>query len=68
MKNITLDVKGMTCGHCKMTVNGALKDLEGISDVEVDLETGKVDVSYDENKVDKEKMKEAIEEKGYDVA
>ncbi|WP_099157154.1 copper chaperone CopZ [Virgibacillus ndiopensis] len=67
MKNVTLDVKGMTCGHCKMAVNGALTDLEGISNVEVNLETGKVEVNYDEGKVDKEKMKEAIEDQGYDV-
>lgn len=68
MKSLTLDVKGMTCGHCKMSVNGALTDLDGVSDVEINLETGKVEVVYDENKVDTEKMKEAIEDQGYDVA
>lgn len=68
MKNITLDVKGMTCGHCKMNVNGALEELEGVDSVDVNLETGKVDVSFDESKVNKAKVKEAIEEKGYDVA
>lgn len=68
MKNLTLDVKGMTCGHCQSAVNGALKELEGIENVEVNLETGKVDVSYDESKVDQAKMKEAIEEQGYDIA
>ncbi|MDC3417310.1 copper chaperone CopZ [Aquibacillus salsiterrae] len=68
MKNISLDVKGMTCGHCKMAVNGALKDIDGIENVDVNLETGKVEVSYDEAKVDESKMKEAIEDQGYDVA
>ncbi|WP_407270693.1 copper chaperone CopZ [Radiobacillus sp. PE A8.2] len=63
-----LDVKGMTCGHCKMSVNGALTDLDGVSNVEVNLETGKVEVTYDENKVDTEKLKEAVEDQGYDVA
>ncbi|MRH43212.1 copper chaperone CopZ [Aquibacillus halophilus] len=68
MKTLTLNVKGMTCGHCKSAVNGALAELEGIDNVEVNLETGKVDVSFDETKVDETKMKEAIEEQGYDVA
>ncbi|RYM02142.1 copper chaperone CopZ [Sporolactobacillus sp. THM7-7] len=68
MTEKTLDVKGMSCGHCKMAVSGALKGLEGVSDVSVDLETGKVDVSYDASKVNIEQMKEAIEEQGYDVA
>lgn len=67
MAETTLDVKGMSCGHCKMAVSGALKGLNGVSDVTVDLETGKVDVSYDAEKVGLEQMKEAVEEQGYDV-
>ncbi|MCT2536098.1 copper chaperone CopZ [Aquibacillus koreensis] len=68
MKNITLEVKGMTCGHCKSAVNGALEELAGVERVEVNLETGKVEVGYDESKVDENKLKEAVEEQGYDVA
>ncbi|KAB8139123.1 copper chaperone CopZ [Gracilibacillus oryzae] len=68
MKSLTLDVKGMTCGHCKMSVNGALTDLDGVSNVEVNLETGKVEVTYNGNKVDTGKLKEAVEDQGYDVA
>jgi copper chaperone len=66
MKN-TLHVQGMTCGHCKMAVTNALSELEGVKHVEVHLEKGAVDVEYDETKVNVEKMKEAIEEQGYDV-
>lgn len=58
----------MTCGHCKMSVEGALNELEGVSNVEVDLATGKVTVTYDESKVTLEAMQEAVEEQGYDVA
>lgn len=68
MQTKTLDVKGMTCGHCKMSVEGALENLEGISTVEVDLNAGKVEVIYDESKVSFDKMKEAVEDQGYDVA
>ncbi len=68
MKNITLDVKGMTCGHCKSAVNGALEELEGVVKVEVNLETGKVEVNFDESKVDETKLKDVVEEQGYDVA
>ncbi|MGB6406309.1 MAG: copper chaperone CopZ [Planococcus donghaensis] len=67
MQTKTLDVKGMTCGHCKMSVEGALKGLEGVSAVEVDLNAGKVDVTYDESKVSTENMKEAVEDQGYKV-
>ncbi|WP_026908770.1 copper chaperone CopZ [Paucisalibacillus globulus] len=68
MQTLTLDVRGMTCGHCKMSVEGALNTLEGVSNVEVDLATGKVNVTYDESKVTLEKMQEAVEDQGYDVA
>lgn len=68
MQTITLDVKGMTCGHCKAAVNGALSDLDGVQKVDVNLETGKVNVEFDSSKVSLEQMKEAVEEQGYDVA
>ena len=67
MQTETLDVKGMTCGHCKMSVEGALNKLDGVSATEVNLEAGKVEVTFDESKVTVEAMKEAIEEQGYDV-
>ncbi|WP_156288489.1 copper chaperone CopZ [Oceanobacillus salinisoli] len=63
----TLDVRGMTCGHCKMSVEGALNEVDGVSSVEVNLETGKVEVTYDKSKVNLEQLHEAVEEQGYDV-
>ncbi|BDG35738.1 copper chaperone CopZ [Parageobacillus sp. VR-IP] len=63
----TLQVQGMTCNHCKMAVTNALQELEGVNRVEVHLEKGTVDVDYDETKVSLDKLKEAIEEQGYDV-
>ncbi|PWU67672.1 MULTISPECIES: copper chaperone CopZ [Gracilibacillus] len=63
----TLIVQGMTCGHCKMSVEGALKEIDGVSAAEVNLEAGSVDVTYDESKVNIDVMKEAIEEQGYDI-
>ncbi|KJE25755.1 copper chaperone CopZ [Geobacillus sp. G4] len=64
---ITLQVQGMTCGHCKAAVTNALQALDGVNRVEVHLQEGTVDVDYDETKVSVEKLKEAIEEQGYDV-
>ncbi|HLU21011.1 MAG TPA: copper chaperone CopZ [Bacillaceae bacterium] len=64
----TLNVQGMTCGHCKASVEGALKKLDGVTAAEVDLTAGNVAVTYDEAKVTVDAMKEAIEDQGYDVA
>jgi copper chaperone len=67
MTTATLTVKGMTCGHCEKAVKGALIELDGIGEVTVNLQAGKVDVAYDESKVKEDAMKEAIEDQGYDV-
>ncbi|GGK02042.1 copper chaperone CopZ [Lentibacillus kapialis] len=64
----TLNVQGMSCGHCKMSVEGALNELEGVSAAEVNLEAGKVGVTFDESKVNVDAMKEAVEDQGYDVS
>lgn len=63
----TIDVRGMTCGHCEKVVKGALDELNGVTAVEVHLSSGKVDVSYDDAQVTVADMREAIEEQGYDV-
>ena len=63
----TLKVQGMTSGHCKMSVENALNNLEGVQTAEVNLDAGNVAVTYDEAKVNQEAMKEAIEDQGYDV-
>lgn len=63
----TLDVKGMTCGHCESSVKGALKGLNGVTNVEVNLSTGKADVTYDNEQVTVKNMRDAVEEQGYDV-
>ncbi|WP_077324832.1 copper chaperone CopZ [Virgibacillus siamensis] len=67
MKKVTLDVQGMSCGHCKSSVEGALNGLDGVSSAEVDLASGKVDVTYDDGRVTLAEMREAVEEQGYDV-
>lgn len=65
MTNITLQVEGMSCQHCVNSIEGALKAIGVIG--KVDLTNNTVDVSFDENQVAIEAVKEAIEEQGYDV-
>ncbi|MDT0163570.1 copper chaperone CopZ [Bacillus sp. AG4(2022)] len=67
MQNVTLNVQGMSCGHCVNTVEGSVGKLPGVSEVKVKLEEAKVDVSFNDSKVSLEQIKETIEEQGYDV-
>jgi len=67
MENITLNVKGMSCGHCVKAVEGSVGALKGVQKVSVNLEAGKVDVSFNARKVSLKEIKEAIDDQGYDV-
>lgn len=67
MENVTLNVKGMSCGHCVKAVEGSVGALEGVNEVRVNLEAGQVDVSFNEQQVTVDKIKEAIDDQGYDV-
>jgi len=42
--------------------------LDGVKNVNVDLETGKVNVECDSSKVGHEQMKKAVEDQSFDVA
>ena len=42
MSEINLNVSGMTCGSCVKHVTNALKTLDGVGDVSVDLATGRL--------------------------
>lgn len=65
MSNVTLNVTGMSCNHCVKSVEEAVKNA-GASG-HVDLAAGTVTVEYDEQKVNVDQIKAAIEDQGYDV-
>jgi len=62
----TLKVKGMSCQHCVMSVTKALNQLNGVQNVQVDLEKG--EVRFDNLKgVAAEQIAKAIVDAGYEV-
>lgn len=67
MENVTLNVQGMSCGHCVKAVEGSVGELAGVNEVKVNLAEGLVDVTFDEAQVSVEQIKETIDEQGYDV-
>lgn len=68
MKQITLDVPDISCNHCKMSIEGAVNELAGIEQAEVDIPGRTVDVSYNDAAVDRAAIVDAIEAIGYEVA
>jgi copper chaperone len=67
MEKVTLKVEGMSCNHCVNAVESNVGKLDGVSHVKVNLDQGQVDVEFDTSKVDLEKIKETIDDQGYDV-
>ncbi len=67
MKNVVLNVDGMSCMHCEARVKKAVSALHGVSSVQVDLAEKTVAVEFDPTAADEEQIKEAIEEQGYTV-
>lgn len=59
------DVSGMTCAACVANVTRAVKKLDGVRDANVNLMTNSMKVSYDENKVNDNKIISAVEKIGY---
>jgi copper chaperone len=60
----TIKIKGMSCNHCVMAVNKALNQIDGISDVQVDLEKGEATFDHGTS-VDMAQIKQQIEQAGY---
>jgi copper chaperone len=67
MTTATYTVQGMTCGHCVASVTGALTQLPGVRDVTVDLDTGQVTVTSDEE-LDTPVVRDAVDGAGYALA
>lgn len=61
----TLLVEGMSCGHCENVVKNALKGLDGVTKVEVNLSSKSVEVEGEG--LNDILIKGAIEDAGYDL-
>jgi len=62
----TLNVVGMTCGHCENAVTAELLKINGVTGVTVDLDTQKVTVESAEVLAENA-LKQAIDEAGYEL-
>jgi copper chaperone CopZ len=64
---ITLKVAGMTCDHCARSVAEALRAIDGVASLEVDLGSGLVSLRTDAP-VPMDALVAAVVEAGYEVA
>lgn len=67
MEKTTLNVQGMSCAHCVKSIEDNVGKLEGVDQVNVNLEAAQVEVSFNEAQVSLDKIKETIDDQGYEV-
>ncbi len=62
-----ITVKGMSCGHCVAAITKALGSLPGVSNIKVDLASGRV--SYDSAApISREDLDRVVKMAGYELA
>ena len=67
MEHVALVVEEMSCSHCENAIKNAVGALNGVDNVIVDLNSKKVIVEFDEEKVSVDIIKGIIEDQGYSV-
>lgn len=64
-KTVTLEVPGMNCITCPITVNKALKKVDGVQESKTDFATKEAVVTFDDSKTSVAKLTQATTEAGY---
>src|SRR5260370_38823217 len=64
-KTVTLDVPGMTCPVCPITIKKALNRVQGVSKVNVNYEKKQAVVTFDDTKADTKTLVKATTDAGF---
>ena len=64
-KTVTLDVPGMTCPTCPITIKKALNKVQGVSKVDVSYEKKQAVVTFDDTKTDTKALVKTTTNAGY---
>ncbi len=66
-ETLVFKVEGMSCNHCKASVENAVRALDGVTGARVFLEENKVEITYNPGGASKEELAKAIQNAGYRV-
>ena len=67
MKTIKWKINGMHCSSCAMNIDGAVEDLEGVSESRTSYAKAEVVVKFDKKKINQSKIEKEIDDLGYKV-
>ena len=66
LKRAKIKIDGMSCQHCVKTVTDAMVDLDGVSQVKVNLKIGEAKIKFEKGRLDLEQLKTAIVTAGFE--
>ncbi|MBB16809.1 hypothetical protein CMK22_16195 [Candidatus Poribacteria bacterium] len=66
LKRAKIKIDGMSCQHCVKTVTDAVSDLDGVSQVKVNLKKGEAKIKFEKGRLDLEQLKTAIVTAGFE--
>ena len=64
-KRVVLDVPGMNCSLCPISVKKALEKVPGVLEAKADLATQRAEATYDPDRVSPETLAKAVTNAGY---
>ena len=68
MKKDKYIISGMSCAACQASVQKVVSRIDGVTECDVNLITGKMNVSYDERKTGEADFVRAVEKAGFGIA
>ena len=67
MEKVTMRVEGMSCGHCEIAIQDAVRKLPGIKKVKASKRKKEVAVEYDAATLTRDQITNTINSTGYQV-
>lgn len=65
MKKIKLNIEGMHCSSCAMSIDFDLEDLDGVKSAKTNYAKQTSEIEFDESKINESKIAEQIKKTGY---
>jgi Cu+-exporting ATPase len=62
-----LEILGMSCTNCSITIQEKLEDLDGVQDANINFATDEGSIKYDDDEINLSEIYDAIEEAGYEA-
>jgi len=60
LEKTEIRIQGMTCGHCQKFVNNLLTKLDGVKNVDINLQNASASIEFDPEKINVADIKNAI--------